>query len=64
MPDLRLSARQARRLWTLDAELCHELLASLVEEGFLRQTADGSFLRRGEGRLKPSTPVPHAAPLA
>lgn len=49
MPDLRLSARQVRRMWTLDAELCDELLAALVQEGFLRQTPDGAFLRRGEG---------------
>lgn len=65
MPDLRLSARQARRLWTLDAELCDELLAALVQEGFLRQAADGTFLRSSEGRLKASSAParPSAPPL-
>ncbi|PWT85785.1 MAG: hypothetical protein C5B57_02320 [Blastocatellia bacterium] len=46
MPDLRLTLRQARRLWNLDQALCDELLETLVHEGFLAQTSDGSFLRR------------------
>jgi hypothetical protein len=46
MPDLRLTLRQARRLWNLEVEVCAELLAVLVREGFLAQTNDGSFLRR------------------
>jgi hypothetical protein len=46
MPDLRLTLRQARRLWNLDQALCDELLEVLVHEGFLAQTSDGSFLRR------------------
>jgi hypothetical protein len=46
MPDLRLTLRQARRLWNLDQALCDELLEALVREGFLAQTSDGSFLRR------------------
>jgi hypothetical protein len=46
MPDLRLTLRQARRLWNLDQALCDDLLEALVCEGFLAQTSDGSFLRR------------------
>src|SRR5262245_44216935 len=46
MPDLRLTERQARRLWNLDAAVCETLLAALVGEGFLARTADGMFLRR------------------
>jgi hypothetical protein len=46
MPDLRLTMRQARRLWNLDPALCDELMAILVREGFLARTHDGSFLRR------------------
>jgi hypothetical protein len=46
MPDLRLTERQARRLWNLDAPLCEQLLAALVGEGFLAQARDGAFLRR------------------
>jgi len=65
MPDLRLSAPQVRRMWTLDTELCDELLATLVREGFLRRAADGTFLRSGDGRPKPpSAPLPSTPPPA
>jgi len=50
MPGLRLTSRQARRLWNLDQSTCEELLAALVREEFLSQTADGAYLRRGTGR--------------
>jgi len=63
MPDLRLSARQVRRRWTLDTELCDELLATLVREGFLRRAADGTFLRSSDGRPKPPSAPPPSAPL-
>lgn len=43
MPGLRLTARQAQRLWALDAASCSEILSTLVEGGFLFQTRDGSF---------------------
>jgi hypothetical protein len=45
MPGLRLTATQARRLWALDSTQCHTVLAALVRDGFLRRTADGSFVR-------------------
>ena len=45
MPGLKLTARQARRLWGLDAPVCDTLLHELVETGFLRRCADGSFVR-------------------
>ena len=35
MPDLRLTPRQARRLWNLEPALSEELMAVLVREGFL-----------------------------
>jgi hypothetical protein len=46
MPDLKLTAVQARRLWNLPAEACDRALAALVERGFLVQTRTGAFLRR------------------
>lgn len=45
MPGLKLTARQARRLWGLDAPVCDTLLGELVQAGFLRRTSDGSFIR-------------------
>jgi hypothetical protein len=48
MPDLKLTLRQARRLFDLPLELCENALGTLVSIGFLMQTRDGSFLRRGD----------------
>jgi hypothetical protein len=47
MPGLKLTLRQAPRLWNLPLDLCESALSILVERGFLVQTEDGSFLRRG-----------------
>jgi len=55
MPGLRLTCRQAQRLWNLDAMVCEALLAALVDVRFLVET-DGVFLQRtdgaGSGRLR------------
>ena len=45
MPGLRLTLRQAMRLWNLDALTCDVALRTLVEDGFLRQTRQQKFLR-------------------
>jgi hypothetical protein len=47
MPDLKLTRAQARRLWNLTQEACDVALAILVRSGFLGQTTDGKYLRRG-----------------
>ena len=49
MPGLCLTRCQAQRLWGLPCDRCLSLLAILVEEGFLRVTADGRFVRSGNG---------------
>ena len=46
MPGLRLTSRQAQRLWNLDALVCESLLAALVDVRFLVQTDDGVFCQR------------------
>ena len=43
MPGLRLTARQAQRLFGLDATICEEVLAGLLQSGFLSRTVDGMF---------------------
>jgi hypothetical protein len=45
MPGLRLTQRQACRLWGLDRELCVQLLARLIDAKFLMPTRDGSFVQ-------------------
>jgi hypothetical protein len=47
MPDLKLTLREAARLWALPIEVCHAAVMALVAAGFLVETLDGSFLRRG-----------------
>ncbi len=46
MPCLRLTLRQAMRLWALDAVSCDVALRTLIEDGFLRRTRQGAFVRR------------------
>jgi hypothetical protein len=44
MPGLRLTKRQAQRLWALDSDTCEALLGALEDSQFLRQTRDGEYL--------------------
>ena len=43
MPGLRVTACQAQRLFGLDATTCDEVLAGLLQSGFLSRTVDGMF---------------------
>ena len=49
MPGLRVTARQAQRLFGLDAITCDEVLAGLLQSGFLSRTVDGKFRLTPEG---------------
>jgi hypothetical protein len=49
MPDLKLTLPQLRRLCALPVEACEAAVADLVRNGFLWQTGEGRFLRRGRG---------------
>ena len=50
MPGLRLTFRQAQRLWGLDEQTCKDLLASLVDANFLCQTRQGMYMRMADGQ--------------
>ena len=52
MPGLRLTCRQAQRLWNLDALVCESLLAALVDVHFLVQTDDGVFVQRTSSTIR------------
>lgn len=45
MPGLRLTERQAGRLWGLDQVSCATVLATLVDARFLFRGRDGAFMR-------------------
>ncbi len=44
MPGLRLTPRQAQRLWGLRSSTCDMVLTALLEKRFLRRTRDGAFV--------------------
>ncbi len=44
MPGLRLTKRQAQRLWALDPDTCDSLLGALEGSKFLRRTRDGEYM--------------------
>jgi hypothetical protein len=50
MPGLRLTCRQAQRLWNLDQLVCESVLAALVDVRFLIE-CDGVFLQRTDTSL-------------
>ncbi len=45
MPGMRLTFRQAQRLWALDAPTCRHLLDALVDAGFLARSPEGAYAR-------------------
>ena len=45
MPGLRLTAAQARRLWTLDAGICDVVLAELLALRVIRRTTGDAYIR-------------------
>ena len=44
MPGLRLTGRQAQRLWALDAATCDALLDMLESTHFLRRSPRGDYM--------------------
>jgi hypothetical protein len=58
MPGLRLTQRQAQRLWGLDEATCSRILGLLLQNGFLRETYDGRFARTLDGPARGSFALP------
>jgi len=48
MPGLRLTQKQASRLWGMDDSVCRRVVESLVESSFLRRAEGGTFVRAGQ----------------
>jgi Fic family protein len=46
MPELKLTLRQAQRLWNVSTALCERALETLINMGFLARTSDGAYIRR------------------
>ena len=45
MPGLRLTMKQATRLWGMEDTVCQTVVDSLVRTSFLRRTEGGTFVR-------------------
>jgi len=52
MPGLRLTQKQAQRLWGLDEATCAQVLEFLVEVKFLQRSEVGSYARCGDGAVR------------
>lgn len=51
MPGLRLTRRQAQRLWGLDEDTCRSALEYLVEARFLTRMGQDTYARLTEGAV-------------
>jgi hypothetical protein len=51
MPGMRLKPEQVQRLFGVEQGLCRTLLDSLVDDKFLRVTADGRYARATDGEM-------------
>lgn len=49
-PGLRLTRRQAQRLWGMDRETCDHVLGYMVTSRFLRRRDDDTFVRLDNDR--------------
>jgi hypothetical protein len=62
IPGLRLTLRQAARLWAMDAVHCQAVLDALVASGSLRRSQEGEYcLPCDEKAAVPPRPRRHAA---
>jgi hypothetical protein len=48
MPGLKLTLRQAARLWGLEENRCQAVIEDLMRSKFLARTSDGAIVRRSE----------------
>jgi hypothetical protein len=49
MPGLRLSKRQAARLWNLDPDSTDLVMSALIEANFLRRTPNDLYIKADDG---------------
>lgn len=64
MPGLRVTTKQASRLWGADPTQCQTVLDALVESGFLLARRDGLYVRATDGKLPRPVAAKAALPTA
>jgi hypothetical protein len=57
MPGLRLTVAQACRLWQVDTATCEVIFQTLLVEGFLTRTTNGTFVALPEPQAGRVTPL-------
>jgi hypothetical protein len=63
MPGMRVTSRQAQRLWGLDERACRDALEFLLDTGFLYQPRDGIYMRTADHETTRVTrQIPGAGP--
>ena len=62
MPGLSLTIPQACRLWNLDRAVCEVVLQTLLDEGFITQTAAGQFAAYASEHVRPARTVVRSDP--
>ena len=62
MPGLSLTIPQACRLWNLDRTVCEVVLQTLLDEGFVTQTATGQFAAYASEHVRPARTVVRSNP--
>jgi hypothetical protein len=69
MPGLRLTREQAQRLWSVDEQMCKQLLENLVNAKLLVRGPDGRYARLSETgspslpRMVKANSAPRTAPV-
>ena len=51
MPQLKITRRQAQRLWSLSNDVCETAFATLIRKGFVVQAPDGAYVRHAFVRV-------------
>jgi len=62
MPQLKITRRQAQRLWSLSNDVCETAFAALIRKGFLVQAPDGAYVRHAFLRMSGAIAAGQASP--
>ena len=56
-PGLCLTKSQIQRLWQLDPSACEDVVSALLEEGVLRPTTSGAYVRADAAEMSSANTV-------
>ena len=62
MPQLKITRRQAQRLWSLSNDVCETAFATLIRKGFVVQAPNGAYVRHAFVRVSGAIAAGSARP--